>query len=193
MTLPWVSDDPDVQGEYNRMRLRGESHNIAKMCALQRAPLLVTDNTWNTGRVNNNQFANCPALGNYFKSIAESQGVSVTGKYYVHGLGRYPGDPRAWCRGRGDALAIAKERNLNLSGMVEHRAHEVAPTPDIPLAEDLWQEATEEILAENPDMRLGDAREKAFNLRTGRDRLPEHEQDLDHVPHPADVLATDGL
>lgn len=177
--------------DYILMRMAGESHNIAKMCALQKGPYLLTDNVWNTGRVNNNQFANCPELGNHFKAIAEKAGVSTTGKYYVHGLGRFPGDPLAWCRGRGDALERAKDRNVGLSGLVEHKAHEVEPEADIPLAEDLWEGAAQEILQVNPDMKYEDAREKAFNLRTGRDRSPE--PDLGFVPHPADVLAAEGL
>lgn len=178
---PKVSDSRREQFDYESMRERGESHNIAKMCALQQAPRLVTDNTWNTGRVNNNQFANCPGLGNYFKSIAEAQGVSTTGKYYVHGLGRYPGDPKAWCRSRHDAVAIAKERNLNLTGMVTHKAHEVEPAPDVPLAEDLWEGYAQQAMAQDPGLSYEDARGQAFDRHAYRPEYVKDREDFSAV------------
>lgn len=168
--LPFISWDRDIQVEYWEMRLKGGTHNLSKMCVLRSPPAIVTDQQFNMGRVNNNQFARCPELGKLYREEADRQGISTTGKYYVHGLGRYPGDPRAWCRGRGDVLAIAKERNLSISGLVEHKGHAVEPTPDVPLAEDLWENATQEVLEANPDMRYEDAREKAFSLRAKGDR-----------------------
>ena len=186
-----VSDNPEVQAHYESMIAAGESHNIAKMCATRIVPSTVTDREFNVGRHNNNQFENCPGLGNYYKRLAEKAGVSVNGKYYVHGLGDYPGDPKAWCSGRGDVLARAKEKNLKLDGLVSYKGHEVEPSPDVPLAEDLWERDTHEYLAEHPGARYEDAKEKVFSVRTGREVINDALLVEDYVPHPADVIEAD--
>ena len=183
-----ISDDEDVQVRYWIMRLKGESHNIAEMLALRTfCSINGTNKAFNRGRANGNQFENCPALGDYYRRIAETAGVSTTGRYYCHGLGRYPGDPRAWVADTSDVLAIARDRNLSIDGIVTHRGEPVEPAPDVPLAEDIWERETNAILAESPGMRYEDAREKAFNLRTGRDD-PNPQLVSDSVPHPAEVL-----
>jgi hypothetical protein len=177
---PIVSSNRALQQDYVDSRKQGNSHNVAEILAKRRPPASLTDREFNMGRHNNNQFADCPALGNYYRDIANKAGVATAGKYYVTGLGRFPGDPRAWVRSRGEVLAIAKERNLVLDGLVSYRGDHVPdPTPDIPLAEDLWEQATNEILAKSPGMRLEDAREEAFNLRTGKYRFDNLEPALE--------------
>ncbi len=175
MIIEKISEDPDVQRRYEELILvDGQTPRFAEMLATRSFPgINGTNKAFNRGRVNGNQFANCPALGSYYKAIAERAGVSVNGRFYCHGLGRFPGDPRAWCADTEDVLRIARERNLSLDGIVSRIAEPTEPKPDIPLAEDLWKEATQEVMSGNPDMRLEDAREKAFNLRTGRDRPAE--------------------
>jgi hypothetical protein len=193
MILPQISDNPEIQRRYEQLRYDGVSHNLAELFALRTFPgINGTDKAFNRGRVNGNQFADCPALGDYYRACAESAGVSVAGKYYCHGLGRYPGDAQAWVADTSDVLRVARERNLNIDGLVTHRAHEVEPAPDVPLAADLWERDTDLILAESPGMRYEDAREKAFNIRTGREG-PGQLLVADDVPHPADVLANEGL
>lgn len=182
MIIHKISDDPEVQARYEAMRLAGETHAMAELLALRAFPgINGTDKAFNRGRANGNQFGSCPGLGDYYKRIAESAGVSVAGKYYCHGLGRYPGDPKAWVSDTSDVLRIARERNLNIDGIVTHRGHDVEPAPDVPLAPDLWERETQAILAEDPDMRPDDAREKAFNLRTGRVGKP-FEPTLGDIP-----------
>lgn len=48
-TLPIVSDDPEIQAMYERVRGNGESHNFAKICAFRRGPGLSTDTTFMAG------------------------------------------------------------------------------------------------------------------------------------------------
>lgn len=188
MIILQVSDNPEVQRHYEHLRFSGMSHNLAEVIACRAFPgINGTNKAFNRGRVNGNQFENCPALGDYYRRIAESHGVSTSGRYYCHGLGRYPGDPRAWVQDTSDVLAVARQRNLGIDGIVTHHATPVEPAPDIPLAEDIWERETNAILAESPGMRYEDAREKAFNLRTGRDD-PNPQLVSDSVPHPAEVL-----
>jgi hypothetical protein len=192
MIVEQISEDRDVQRRYEELCLGGMAPKLAECLATRSWPgFNGTNRAFNRGRANGNQFENCPGLGNYYRRIAEAQGVSTNGHYYCHGLGRYPGDPRAWVQDTSDVLRIARERNLNIDGIVTHRADPVTPTPDVPLAEDIWERATQDLLAENPDMRYEDAREKAFNLRTGRDD-PHPLRVQDDVPHPLEVLDEDG-
>ena len=177
---PIVSSDRAVQEEYVAIRKQGDSHNMAEILSKRRPPASLTDREFNMGRHNNNQFESCPALGNYYKNIADKAGVATAGKYYVTGLGRFPGDPRAWVRSRGEVLAIAKERNLVLDGLVTYKGdHDPDPTPDVPLADDLWQRETAEIMARSPGMKMEDAKEQAFNLRTGKYRFDDLEPALE--------------
>lgn len=187
-----VSDDFEQQARYWRMRRDGQSHKMAEMLACRAFPgLNGTDKAFNRGRHNGKQFERCPALGNYFKSIADRAGVSVTGRHYCYGLGRFPGDPRAWVQDTSDVLRIARERKLNVEGIVNYQAEPVEPSPDVSLAPDIWHRETQAILQEDPDMRYLDAREKAFNLRTGANKDRDELLVEDYVPHPADVLAAD--
>jgi len=186
-----ISNDPAVQTRYEEMRAAGTTHKLAELLATRSFPgLNGTDKAFNRGRCNGNQGEKCPDLYNYFQRIADAQGVSTTGRYYCHGLGRYPGDPRAWVSDTSDVLRIARERNLRIDGIVQHEGYAVEPAPDIPLAEDLWERDTLACLAESPGKRYEDAREEVFNVRSGKikseDLLVE-----DNVPHPADVLAED--
>jgi hypothetical protein len=188
---PPVSSDFETQVRYFELRLKGQSHNMAEILATGAYPgFNGTNKAFNRGRTNNNQFERCPRLGDYYRGIAESQGVSTTGRYYCHGLGRYPGDPRAWVSDTSDVLRIARERNLNIDGIVSHRGHDVPPQPDVPLAEDIWERETQAYLQEHPDARYEDAREKMFNLRTGKERIGDLLVD-DSTPSPDEVFARD--
>jgi hypothetical protein len=190
--LPLVSDDPAIQARYLELRLAGQSHNMAEMLACRTFPgFNGTDKAFNRGRCNGQQFERCPALGNYFKAIADRAGVSVNGRHYCYGLGRFPGDPRAWVQDTSDVLRVARERHLNVDGIVNYQADPVEPAPDVPLAPDIWHRETQALLAANPGMRYLDAREQAFNLRTGALRSDEELLVEDNVPHPAEVLADD--
>lgn len=69
-------------------------------------------------------------------TTARKAGINTTGKYYVGGLGRY-NDPAAWVSTVDDVKDVCKARNLNSTGLVEHKAREVAPQKRTPLAKDI--------------------------------------------------------
>lgn len=108
---------------YWDMRLDGASANIAEMLALQTPPMSNTDREFLQGHCNGNQFDKGPlteTVANRLKAAAEAGGQNVTGKVYLGGLARYPGDPEAWVSGRGDVKRVVESRNWKCSGSVEH-------------------------------------------------------------------------
>jgi hypothetical protein len=176
---------------YIGMRANGESHNIAEMLATRSFPGFVTDDIFLKGNKTGEQFADSPELGAYYRSVAEGQGVSTTGKTYLSGLAAYPGDPRAWVSGRSDVLAVARERNYNVEGLVEHRGHEVEPAADVPIAQDILVREAARFRAEG--MKMDEAMAKAYSLRTGSHDIGQPQLVNDDVPHPEEVLRDDGL
>lgn len=90
--------------------------------------------------------------------IAKKAGISTQGKYYVPGLGKYD-DPRAWCSTADDAMAVAKERGLILSGAVNYEPDNEAIDKQVDaaskqrLAPDIARELTEEYMTNDPHIR----------------------------------------
>lgn len=188
--VPTISDDPAVQARYVEMRRNGESHNMAEMLATRSFPGFSTDDTFMRGWKTGEQFADNPALGNYYRQVAESQGCSTQGKAYISGLAEYPGDPRAWVGGKSDVLAVARERNLNVEGLVSHRGYTPDPTPDVDVAQDILFDRASDFVAQG--MKKDEAIAKAYDLCTGRSDLGQPLLVEDNVPHPEDVIAADG-
>lgn len=190
-THEFLARHPARVGEkYIEMRLAGQSHNMAEVLATRKFPGFSTDDTFMKGWKTGEQFADSPALGNYYRGVAESLGVSTQGKAYISGLAEYPGDPRAWVGGKSDVLSVARERNLNVEGMVNHTGHATDPSPDIDIAEDILVDTARGI-AGSTGMKWGEALAKAYDLRTGRSDLGQPLLVDDYVPHPEEIIAND--
>lgn len=151
-TWPQVSDDPNVQAFYEASRMAGESHSIAEMCALRQTPGSRTDKEFMAGRMNGEQFADNPQLGNYYRRIAEAHGCSTTGKTYLSQLADFPGDPKAWVGSRADVEKVCRDTGAGCSGMVNVKVSEREPTPAIDIADDILDDRVEKAIAENPDL-----------------------------------------
>ena len=156
---PVISLNPEVQADYVRIRNLGTSHNLAEMSALGVSPSIKTDLAFWKGRVNENQFQDTPELGKMYCKVAESYGQSTVGKYYQSGLARFPGDPEAWVEGRGDIERVLRKRGWGAEGLVNIRAEERPPIPDIPIAQDIVDREVSEIMAKDPGWKLEDVRE----------------------------------
>ena len=61
-------------------------------------------------------------LDKKYREQAIKQGISMTGKRYMHSLADYPGDPTAWVSDTHDVKRILKEKNLNSTGVVTNKA-----------------------------------------------------------------------
>lgn len=160
---------PAQLDRYLECRANGCSRRLAASLALKRFPAIKTDSIFNEGRVNGNQFEHCPRQGDFLRKIAEEAGVSTTGKYYCRGLAEYPGDPMAWVSDRGDVLRVARAKNLNIvDGYVTHKARDVEPMADVPIAADLVEDEVADILDANPGAKPELVRDEVYRLRTGQ-------------------------
>jgi hypothetical protein len=149
------------------MRIDGQSHKMAVMLATRSFPGVRTDATFNEGRCNGNQFEAHPALGDQYRRIADASGVSTTGKWYCSGLADFPGDPTAWVSDRGDVLRVARLKGYRVSGAVEYDPGPRDPMPDVPIADDILQDAIEGEMEDDPGQRREDVEERMFQLLTG--------------------------
>lgn len=152
--FPVVSENVSRQAFYVAMRLEGTSHSLAETLALQLPPgTKGTDRAYMEGRVCGNQFEKHPAIGNYYRKIANKAGVSTTGKYYSGQLARFPGDPQAWVSSIDDVKRVADKENLGVQGAVNRTSVRgiTDPAPTVRMAEDLVREKVEAIVEANPD------------------------------------------
>jgi hypothetical protein len=161
---------------YWDMRLKGSSPRLAEMLALQSPPMSNTDREFLEGHCNGNQFSGGPLAeeqGNRYKKIAEAGGQNVTGKVYMGGLARFPGDPEAWVSDRGDVKRVVEARGWKCQGSVEvtpdgksddlaaiYRESKVKPGPGLDMDEDGFIEPSsmnEEQRAEMLEQKLQEA------------------------------------
>jgi hypothetical protein len=131
-----LSNQPEIQAHYEECREAGSSHRLAEMLALRQSPSLQTDTRWLSGHVNGSQFVGHERIGDHYRKVAESYGVSTEGAVYKSQLARFAGDPKAWVRSRGDCIKIAAERGMTLEGGVNYKppdsANDVANPMDEP-------------------------------------------------------------
>jgi len=141
-SFPLISFEPSVQAFYEQMRREGTSHTLAEMFALQQPPETAgTDTAFNQGRCNGNQFEKTPWMGDYYKREAVRAGVDTTGKTYLSGLARYPGDPQAWVSDTGDVRRVCEGRGWGCRGAVNVRAQEpTSDHADTPVADDIAED-----------------------------------------------------
>lgn len=171
--IGFCSSDQSVQAKYEEYRNSGVPHGMAQVLATRRFPRITTDSTFMKGKVNGNQFEKTPGLGDHYKQIAEKSGVSVTGKVYYPSLASFPGDPAAWISGRGDALALCKERGWSIEGDVTYKAPERSnePTPSVGVADDIVERETQNVMSQDPGLKYLDAKEKVTKVLSGEEQL----------------------
>lgn len=155
-----MDDVSDVKSDrrysYVELRLAGQSHNLAAMFAEQRAPQGIGDKTFNAGvNPGGNQFADNPALGDYYAREARAKGINISGATYLSGMARYPGDPEAFIRDRGDIRRICEERGWSCDGAVKvgSRQYDDAPAAGPGVADDLIASEMADRMAANPELR----------------------------------------
>src|SRR6516225_9010901 len=115
-----VSTHPAIQAEYERLRAAGESHTIAEMLAYAQPPgVNNTDRAFMEGKGCGEQFEGQDVIGDLYAQNLRDLGGSPKGKRYLHGLAEFPGDPRAWVSGLGEAKAYAESRGWGIRGQTE--------------------------------------------------------------------------
>lgn len=118
---------------------------VDRMLVGCQGPALNTDAAFLAGTENGRQFEKQPAIGEFYRKVAEKEGVSVTGKVYKSSLASYPGDPRAWVSGRGDVQRLCEERGLECSGAVKVKGR---PPEEAPNAVDVAPDIVEREFAQ---------------------------------------------
>ena len=121
-----IRQDELTLARYFMYRENGQSPRFAAIAACQRAPgTKGSDRAFNEHarrRMDRMHATNQERI----LGIAKRAGINTQGKYYVGGLGRY-NDPAAWVSTTDDILSVAKARNLNVEGSVNHTATPVGP------------------------------------------------------------------
>lgn len=148
---------------YRKMIRDGQSSRFAEMCALQCPPgVRGTDRAVMQGRYNMEWLSDLsPANRKRVLEEAKKAGINTSGKYYQSGLAdhRGPADPAAWIDSAADIKKVAQQRNLHVSGIVEHTAHEVPPPESKPLSERLMRKALSHYRKQHPGKKEGELRE----------------------------------
>jgi hypothetical protein len=124
-------EGPAAVAMYERLLSAGYGHKWAEMCTLQQPPgTKGTDRALMQGRLNEEWLGEmAPDTAKHMLSEAKAAGINTSGKYYMGGLAdkRAHRDPAAWVDSAGDILKVAKQRNLTVSGVIDHKGEPQAP------------------------------------------------------------------
>lgn len=152
----------DAAEMYVKLRSEGLSHKWCEMVILQKPPgVRGTDRAYMHGRYNNQQLDEMPKdHAQNIVTLARRAGINPSGKYYSAAIAdhRGPADPAAWVDSTADVKRVAMERNLTVTGAVEHKGVAVPPKRK-PLSERLTREMMRVEKARNPSMKNGELRE----------------------------------
>lgn len=148
---------------YRELLANGCTPQLANMLAFRQSPAeRGTDRSFWEGRLVS-EYDN--SNGKMMLDMAKKAGINTTGKIYVGGLARTGlgvRDPQAWVSDTGDIKRIAKQRNLDVDGVVTHRAvGEPVETPNVKLAPDIVKRFVKEKAAADPDFARKPKREQA--------------------------------
>lgn len=145
---------------YARLRSEGFDHRWAEMVSLQSPPgVRGTDRALMQGRYNQ-QWLDAMPKGQAETIVAEAKkaGINIAGKYYMSGLADKRGhrDPAAWIDSAADIKKVARERNLTVSGIVEHKGVAQPPPKPKRLSARLTREMMRAERQMNPGLRMKD-------------------------------------
>lgn len=172
--LPYeiASAPKDVREHYVRMVESGVGERFAEMAALQQPPgTRGTDRAFMEGRLHGNWMDTMPKhIANKMLSEARAAGISTTGKFYMGGLadGRGHRDPAAWVDSAADVLKVAKQRDLEVHGIVDYVPPQKGPPKEVEINPRILNEHVRKEMKANPKLKRGEAVERA------KDRIVPH-------------------
>jgi hypothetical protein len=143
---------PAQQAHYDLCIAQGTSPALAEMFALALPPAANSDREFLEGRGGcYDQFKGQSHIGDHHARVARQHGVDITGKVYMGGLARFPGDPEAWVSGRGDVRRICEQRGWGCEGAVSLPVTNVAePERSFHVAPDLVEDRMAAVLEQMP-------------------------------------------
>lgn len=142
-TYPKISDDPAVQQHYESMRSKGESHNMAEMCAMRQASGTRGSERAIMFDVQNHGMNGWPeAMKQHRLQQAVKAGINPTGKVYMPNLGRHgvSNDPNCWVSDTGDVIRALKARGDGCEQLGVKPATYMPRKPAVRLSEKLIKE-----------------------------------------------------
>jgi hypothetical protein len=163
---------PAVQRHFLQMVEEGQTIQWATMCALQQPPGHAgTDKTFMEGRCNGEWLNDMPKRqSDYITREAKAAGINIAGKYYHSGIADKRGwtDPEAWVSGRDDVLRVAKKRNLEVTGCINHKATPVSKPKEVGLSDSIVKRLAKKEMLENPSLKKSAAVERVKKKHTPR-------------------------
>lgn len=145
---------------YARLLSEGHGHKWAEMCALQSPPgVRGGDRSFMQGRYNQQWLDDMPThQAQHLLAEARAAGISASGKVYMSGLAdkRGPRDPAAWVDSVADIKTVARQRNLTVQGIVEHKGTPQAPPKTKRLSARLTREMMAHERRMHPGMKMKD-------------------------------------
>jgi len=147
---------------------------LADMLESGIAPYGVTDATFMAGK--HDQFANQQAQGDRYAERAREHGMtSVKGKRYMSQLARFPGDPEAWVRGRGDVQRVCEQRGWGCEGAVKVAPVEKEKAPATAIADDILESRANREIAETVAVTGAPPKEKKQTIKERiKERIKPH-------------------
>lgn len=141
---------PRALAIFEQIIAAGETPEWAAMCACRQAPgARNTDRAFCQGQ-QSRMDGMSKVVREAVKARLRAKGMEVGNKFHVSGLGAVD-DPSAWVSSADDVLAVAKAKNLEVSGAVNRKMVEKeAPRKNVPLANDLIGSIGRKYLAEDP-------------------------------------------
>ena len=162
----------EVQQHYLRMIADGQNERWAEMCALQAPPgTRGTDRALMQGRYGGEWMGQMPShMAARILREARKAGINVSGKFYMGGLADKRGhlDPAAWIDSVADIKKVAQQRDLHVSGIVDHTPPEKPPKKSVDIAPDILKEHVRREMKAHPKLSRGEAIEKV------KDRIVPH-------------------
>lgn len=135
----------------------GQTPRFAEMCALQQPPgVRGTDRAFMQGRSNQEWLDDMPKdHADRILREARQSGISVSGRYYMSGLADKRGhrDPAAWVDSIADITKVARERNLTVQGIVDHKGVTLPPPKPKRLSERLTKQMMQAERSHSPRAR----------------------------------------
>lgn len=146
---------------YMRCRRAGESDRMAAMLALQRGPVISTDDTFFQGQgMLADQFRSEAEMTGYLKMSAKQGFTPPAGAVYFPNLARSPGDPQAYvtrAMGKSYIKKLLEKRGWSSDGAIKTKGRQPEKDPregGVPLAKDLVNEYAEKAVNRDPSMKL---------------------------------------
>jgi hypothetical protein len=152
---------PAVQQHYLKVLAEGHGERFAAMVALQQPPgTRGTDRAFQEGRLSGNWLDDLPKYqARRIVREAKAAGIDISGKQYMSGLANKLGhcDPKAWVSDLSDVRRVAKERNLQVRGIIDIDARDDGPAKSVDLNPKIAKELAKKEIAKNPSLSMKDA------------------------------------